>query len=121
MADSPITLDMPEKTLERILDRKIRPLHQTIDELRESMSFISRQFDDLNTKQKNLSQEMENVKKENKQLKAEVLNLSHGLHQQQWKLDELEEYSGRDCVEIRGIPQDPHRKEDTNEIVQKVS
>ena len=54
-------------------------------------------------------------------LKNEVLNLRNQVNNQQNVIHDMEQYSRRECLEIRGIAADLHYEEDTNDIVVKVA
>ena len=55
---------------------------------------------------------------ENKSLKAELLDTTNQLKDLKESLNDLEQHSRRDCLEIRGIPKSfSVTREDTNEIV----
>ena len=55
---------------------------------------------------------------ENKSLKGELLDTTNQLKALKESFNELEQYSRRDCMEIRGIPEiSSDTREDTNEIV----
>ena len=55
---------------------------------------------------------------ENKSLKGKLLDTTNQLKALKESFNELEQYSRRDCMEIRGIPDiSSDTREDTNEIV----
>ena len=55
---------------------------------------------------------------ENKSLKGKLLDTTNQLKALKESFNELEQYSRRDCMEIRGIPEiSSDTREDTNEIV----
>ena len=55
---------------------------------------------------------------ENKSLKGKLLDTTSQLNVLKESFNELEQYSRRDCMEIRGIPEiSSDTREDTNEIV----
>ena len=54
-------------------------------------------------------------------LKNEVLHLRNQVNNQQNVIHDMEQYSRRECLEIRGIAVDPHYEEDTNDILVKVA
>ena len=60
--------------------------------------------------------------KENKSLKAELRDTTKKLNDLPEKCDDLEQYSRRECVEIRGIPLPGHQQsENTDQIAIKVA
>ena len=58
------------------------------------------------------------VELENKHLKPEVLRLSSIVEHQSIQINDIEQYSCRDCVEIAGVPE--VEDENTNELVLKI-
>lgn len=97
-----------EGTLNAILDNKLKELHlsiskltESIEEVKKSASFMSSQYDLL--------------LQENKSLKAEVRKTTNELNHLKEEFNNLEQYSRRDCLEIRGVP--VQRDEDINALV----
>ncbi|XP_044166316.1 uncharacterized protein LOC122950324 [Acropora millepora] len=97
-----------EDTLNSILDNKFKEIHlsmskltESIEEVKKSASFISSQYDSL--------------LQENKSLKVEVRKTTNELNHLKEEFNNLEQYSRRDCLEIRGVP--VQRDEDTNALV----
>jgi hypothetical protein len=58
------------------------------------------------------------VEEENKCLKAEVLRLTKITERHEGEINDLQQYSRRDCVEIAGLPHE--KEENTDELVIKV-
>ena len=117
-----------EKMLEKLLDKKLSSLNKnitsmntTLRKVEESIEFLSVKYDDLVSKIDTLESEGQALVKENLLLKSDVKNLSHEMKLMEGRLDDMEQYSRRECLEIRGIPTrvDP-RNENTNDIVIKV-
>ena len=69
-----------------------------VEECKQASSFLSTQFDDVKAKQVNTDATLVAVNQENVNLKKEV----NGLKIQ---LDNLEQYSRRNCLVINGIPE----------------
>ena len=69
-----------------------------VDECKQASSFLSTQFDDVKAKQVNTDTTLAAVNQENVNLRKEV----NGLKIQ---LDNLEQYSRRNCLVINGIPE----------------
>ena len=59
------------------------------------------------------------LKAEDNAIKSQVTTLISTIKQLETRLDDLEQYIRRDCVEIKGIPVEEH--EDTNRIVSQVA
>ena len=69
-----------------------------------------------------LQEENKALKEEHASLKAQVLSSANDLKSVQKSLNDLEQYTRRDSVEIRGIPlPEESQEEDTNEIVLQLS
>jgi dGTP triphosphohydrolase len=89
-----------------------------IDEMEKTISFLSKKYDDLNSDFVELKSVHEKLDKENKSLKAQVFQSTRDIKQLKYEVNDLEQYSRRDCLEIRGVPY--LSEEDTNEIVKNV-
>lgn len=116
---------MPNLTtekLEKILDEKLSPLSE---QLKEALAMVK----SLNTKYEKMEETLVVLQEENKELKeehasltAQVLSSANDLKSVQKSLNDLEQYTRRDSVEIRGIPlPEESQEEDTNEIVLQLS
>ena len=114
-------VQLTREVLEEILDRKLQPLYATISELQRSMEFINFKYEQMRSDLELTNKEMEKTKRENKMLKNEVLNLRNQVNNQQNVIHDMAQYSRRECLEIRGIAEDLHYEEDTNDIVVKVA
>jgi peptidoglycan hydrolase CwlO-like protein len=111
-----------EALLIMILDKKLqenlRPFHRAMDDLKQSVNFISDKFDSLTNKVSEVEEKCEDTLKENKFLKAEVLRLSYSIKQNSEALCNIEQYSRRECIEISGLAEE--KDENTNELTIKV-
>ena len=113
------------KEIERVLNEKIKPLlkeinelRQKVDEVNEFAQFSNKKYEEtvqLLERQKSINHELIN---ENKILKSTIQEIEKKITNQSNKLNDLEQYGRRDCVEINGIP--ASRDENTNNIVMKV-
>ena len=101
--------------IEAALDKKLQPVLSKLDGLVDSVQFMSDKFDELNEKVKVLEMELANVVQENKQFKSDNLNLSNNMKMNRESMNNLEQYTRRECIEISGIPVQPD--EDTDELV----
>ena len=69
-----------------------------------------------------LQEENKVLKEEYASLKSQLLSSANDLKSVQKSLNDLEQYTRRDCLEIRGIPlPEESQAEDTNEIVLQLS
>ena len=108
------------------LEEKFGPLRKELADLRKELSenrkFLeeaNKKYDDVNKRLKDFEQKTKAVTDENKILKKTVLKLEDRIKVLEENVDDLQQYSRRDCMEVRGIP---YRKdESTNKIVQDVA
>ena len=124
---------MDQKTIEqaisKILDKKLNPVVKNleklqdkiskIDKLEESIAFFSKQYDDFIKKLKSLEVMNAGLVDENRCLKAKLQDTSNNLKLMKQELNNFQQYSRRDCLEIKGIP--IQRNEITSEVVKSVS
>ena len=103
--------DTLKQILDEKLDEKLAPLIRSVD-------YLSGQFDDLKAKTSKLEESNRLLQKDNKCLQEEILKLNREIKQQSIAINNQEQYSRRECIEIRGIPTTP--SEDTDEIVKNV-
>jgi len=108
-----------ENKIQEIIDAKLTTvIHKLakIDQLEKDVSFYSEKYDSL-LKQVNFL----NIKSLNDditRIKASIRNSDSEIKQLKDNINDMEQYTRRECLEIRGIPQQDG--EDTNEIVRKV-
>lgn len=91
-----------------------------MSKIEESMEFLSKKYDDLLSKIEVLETEKKVLVKDNETLKSDLKNLFHEMHLVKHNLNDMEQYSRRECLEIRGIPVQDQRNENTNDIVKNV-
>lgn len=89
-----------------------------LSSLEESMALLSNKYDDLLKTCDCLTKEVKELKLENRSLKAQVFSSQSQIEKNTNDIDDLEQYSRRDCLEIRGVPQ--LHNEDTDDLVKKV-
>ena len=119
----------------KILDDKLNPLNSTISELKksvnEAMSFlevVNAKYDELLEMMKSSKDERKALKDENKILQDENKILKATIRSSESSLESvtrannyLEQYTRRECLEIRGIPvAATPSEEQTNNIVNDV-
>ena len=101
--------EMPTiKEFESLLDRKLQPIQAKLDDLVKQMND---NYTALQTK-------LDLLEARNASLVAENATLTNRLQSCETCLNNLEQYFGRECVEISGIPK--VRDENTDDIVIKV-
>lgn len=94
-----------------LLDQKLNPLIT-------SLNFISDGFDEMREKIGGLEKSNKELVKENQILKQEMARLSNSITQIKMEVDEQEQYTRRECLELKGIP--VTAEENTDEIVSKI-
>ncbi|CAB4004743.1 Hypothetical predicted protein, partial [Paramuricea clavata] len=102
--------------LEKILDKKLNPIDKKLEEILTSITFLSAKYDELVKKVDTLEDKNKGLEVENKRLNDSVRQLELQVQQQAESISEIEQYSRRDCLEIRGIPVETN--EETDKIVQ---
>jgi len=98
--------------------QKIMEKVNKIDDLEASLQNLSDQYDELRNDYKTLKSNYASLNQEYISLKSQVMHSSAEINAHGTLINDLEQYSRRDCVEIRGIPVTDD--EDTDEIVEKV-
>ena len=116
---------MPNLTtekLEKILDEKLSPLSEQLKEALAMVKSLNTKYEKLEETLVVLQEENKALKEEHASLKDQVLISANDLKSVQKSLNDLEQYTRRDSVEIRGIPlPEESQEEDTNEIVLQLS
>ena len=101
--------EMPTiKEFESLLDSKLQPIQAKLDDLVKQM----------NDNYTNLQTKLDLLEARNASLAAENATLTNRLQSCETCLNNLEQYSRRECVEISGIPE--VKDENTDDIVIKV-
>ena len=95
----------------KILDDKVSPLNSRIAELKKSVDeamnhveFVNAKYDELLQMMKTSNDERKALQDENKILKATIDSIERSLESVTRANHDLEQYTLRECVEIRGIP-----------------
>ena len=112
----------------KILDEKLNPLNSTISELKKSvkeamsfLEFVNAKYEELLEMMKSSKEERKALKDENKILKATIRSIESSLESVTRVNNDLEQYTRKECVEIRGIPvAATPSEEQTNNIVTNV-
>ena len=124
MTTESFTLD----ELKSVLDDTLAPLRAEVRELKGNLESIEKFLDFANAKYEEVlntlskNEEMQrNIIAENKVLKSTVRTLEDRINHMQSELNDREQYSRRECVEIHGVPlPEGGETENTNEIVSKI-
>ena len=89
-----------------------------MDGLKDLVNFMSDKFDTITQKIDELDNKISAVVLKNKHLKIEVLRFSSIVEHQSIQINDIEQCSRRDCVDIAGVPE--IEDENTNELVLKI-
>ena len=116
--------------LKSILDEKLAPLRSEVSQLRskveETTKFLdltNRNYEEIKSKVARYESERKELIAENKILKSTVQTLEDKAQRMKESINNMEQYSRRDCLELHGIPvraDIDDNREDTNKIVTKI-
>ncbi|XP_070543898.1 uncharacterized protein [Ptychodera flava] len=98
---------------------KIPCVEERLTELQKSVDFMNTFFEQMKEEMKELKTEIANTKEENAALRDQLTAAHRDLGNTKDELNELQQYSRRNNLEIHGIPQ--HNNEDTDNIVIKIA
>ena len=107
-----------------ILDEKLAPFSAKMHEIARSMEFINKKYEEMETKLKSYEEKQKDLCNENQALALQLKQTTKELKDLQDVCNDLEQYSRRDCVEIRGVPLKEGLRsgeENTDLIVMKVA
>ncbi len=88
-------------------------LEKRLITLEKSMDFINEKFEDHRKISDNLTKQHSRLESENKELKQKTKELDSNVNSLSIEVDDLEQYSRRDCIEVSGVPQ--QRDEDAEQ------
>ena len=101
---SNLTVEKLEEILEEKLRKVIQPLSKQIDDAMQSVNALNTKYDQIVKTLKDLDEAKDKQIMENASLKAEILKSSNEVKFLKKSLNDLEQYTRRDCLEIQGIP-----------------
>ena len=90
------------EALEAILDKKLAPLNQKIEDVNLSMSLINEKYEHMLKKFSTFDEERKELTNVNQALKMELQATTKKLQDLSAAHNDLEQYVRRECVEIRG-------------------
>lgn len=93
-------------------------LKDRIDGVSTSIEFINAKFEEHKNELTGVKVECERLRSENKELKEMVADLKNQANGAKSRIEESEQYSRRNNIEVIGIPETPN--EDPNLIVKKI-
>ena len=115
------------KQLKDALDEKLAPLRSEISELREKfveavqfLDLTNEKYEEVLKKLETHEAEHKEIITENKILKSTVQSLGNKEEQLKETLNEMEQYSRRECLEIQGIPASSEVEMSSNKTVVKI-
>ena len=106
--------------LEEILKEKLRKVIQPLSkQIKDAMQSVNSKYDQIAKTLKDLDEAKDKQILENASLKVEILKSSNEVKFLKKSLNDLEQYTRRDCLEIRGIPlpSTPMDLDQTDEVV----
>ena len=106
------------RILDEKLEKKLKPISLTLNGLANSVAFMSEKFESMVQRIDNVEAKCSVVEEENKRLKAEVLRLTKIAERHEGEINDLQQYSRRESVEMAGLPHE--KEENTDELVIKV-
>lgn len=80
----------------------------TLQDLANSMNFMSQQFDDFSTTVTKILEEMKEIRKENVRITNDNIKLTQEIFDLKYRLDGIEQSSLKSTIEIIGIPTIPN-------------
>ena len=114
--------NLSTEKLEKILEEKLGPLSEQLKEALAMVKSLSTKCEKMEESLGVLQEENEVLKEEYASLKSQLLSSANDLKPVQKSLNDVEQYTRRDCLEFRGIPlPEESQAEGTNEIVLQLS
>ena len=105
--------------IEALLDKKLKPVLDEVKETRIQIAEVVKSVEFLSNQYESLRKDVKNLNDEKASIKADLLEAHKQLNIQEGLLDSAEQYSRRDCLEVRGVPKQG-AEENTDEIVEAV-
>ena len=119
---SNLTVEKLKEILEGKLRKVIQPLSKQIEDAMQSVDALNSKYDQIAKTLKDLDEAKDKQILENASLKAAILKSSNEVKFLKKSLNDLEQYTRRDCLEIRGIPlpSTPMDLDQSDEVVLKI-
>ena len=120
---SNLTVEKLGEILEEKLRKVIQPLSKQIEDAMQSVNALNTKYDQIVKTLKDLDKAKDKQIVENASLKAEILKSSNEVKFLKKSLNDLEQFTRRDCLEIRGIPlpSTPTDLDQTDEVVLQIA
>ncbi|KAL0850832.1 hypothetical protein ABMA28_006752 [Loxostege sticticalis] len=87
-----------EKTMKSLLNSEVRPLKEELKEVKESMSFMNAQYEEVLREQEKSKETIKNLQTENNQMQVKIEDLSS-------RVNQLEQNARMNNVEIQCLPE----------------
>lgn len=108
-------------SLSESLTTRYKELDDKITEVISSQTFLNTKFEEFVERLSKVEVANNDLVKENTSLKTQVLGSANEINSLKEAMNNLEQYSRRDCLEIKGIPEkESESVEETNDIVQSL-
>ena len=110
-------LDMLENNVNSCkfeINENIKGLEERVKAIEKSAEFIASEYESQKEMSGVLLKQRSSLSDENEELKKELKALRLDKEKQKLALNDLEEYGGRECIEISGVPL--QRNDDTEDI-----
>ena len=101
------------------MESKLVNVLTELTNFKHSQEFLSASFDEINNKISNLESEVKTTKQENTELKERIKFLEKDSTLNAEALNDMAQYSKRDCLELKGVRHKKH--ECTDKVVIKVA
>lgn len=95
-----------------------RHFKSVIEGIEKSLEFNNMEFKALEAKVKTLEASNKSLELENRSLKSQINTMVNQMTENAMKIDDLEQYTRRDSIEIKGVPTSQY--ENTNQLVCQV-
>ena len=115
------TTDKLDKISKLLVDNStlLLQLTEEIKELRKSQQFLSEQYEDMKQRLHSKDEEIKVLQAENQDLKLHVRKLEAVTSQTHEEVNDLEQYSRRECLEFQGLAWS--KNENTDDLILHVS
>ena len=100
----------------------VADLRQKIEETNKFLEFTNSKYEEIQQTLADHNKEQEEIKLENKILKSTGQTLEGSVKCLMETISDMEQYSRRECLEIKGIPSPKQNdsREDTNKVITKI-
>jgi hypothetical protein len=86
------------------IKRELNSLTQKCNEIEKSQSFLATEYDNVKTSIQTTKKEVMETAKSLKEVEVKIKSADDRIYDQDTRMDNIEQYLRRDCIEITGIP-----------------